>query len=369
MAIDFTNPEPLYKQVAEDIRSKIARGELKEGDQLEPQEILAQKYGVSMITIKKAIGDLSNEGLLLTRAGKGTFVSRKSRGVDFAKHKTIGIVLRDFNSPYFSLIMQAVEEKASSMGINVLLSSSSNRAEKEESMINHYLEIGVGGLIIASMARIYHATPIIRKLHDEGFPYIMVSYIDDEDIYFVGTDNEEGGYLAGVHLAKLGYRKIGYINGEVGNVVGEKRKKGFVKALEEFGIEFDSKFEFHLRLRGEWNDYQSGYEIGEYFIGLSEKPEAMFVYNDLSALGFQRALIERGIRVPEDVAIVGFDDIKRGVVAPVPLTTIHQPTDKIGEKAFEILLMRMDGKEVPVRTILSPYVVVRESCGANLKSS
>ena len=91
----------------------------------------------------------------------------------------------------------------------------------------------------------------------------------------------------------------------------------------------------------------------------------MFVYNDLSALGFERAVLDKGLRVPEDVAIVGFDDIKRGVVAPVPLTTIHQPTDEIGALAFEYLVRRIEGEEVPVRTILKPSLVVRDSCGAS----
>ena len=366
--LDIRDPRPLYQQVEDDLREKIAQGEIKVGEQLESQQVLARRYGVSLITIKRALNDLISEGILFSRAGKGTFVARRTPGVDYTRHPTIGLVLRDLNSPFFSLILQKVEELASENKYNLLLSSSANRLEKEEDLVEHFLEIGVNGLIIASMSHVYHATPVIRKLHESGYPYVMVSYIEDEEIYWVGTDNVKGGYLAGEHLAKLGYRKVGYINGEEGNLPGERRKEGLLRALRDYGIEFNPKFEFRLRLRGEWNDYRSGYEIGEHFVTLTDRPEAMFVYNDLSALGFQRAVLDRGLRVPDDVAIVGFDDIKRGQVAPVPLTTIRQPTDEIGAVAFEKLVKLMQNEPVESRTTLEPRLVVRESCGAAQRS-
>ena len=96
----------------------------------------------------------------------------------------------------------------------------------------------------------------------------------------------------------------------------------------------------------------------------------MFVYKDLAALGFQRALIDQGIKIPGDVAIVGFDDIKRGVVAPVPLTTIHQPTDKIGELAFELIKKQIKNETIEnPYIILEPSLVIRDSCGAKNKST
>jgi LacI family transcriptional regulator len=193
----------------------------------------------------------------------------------------------------------------------------------------------------------------------------MVSYSEDKSVYFVGTDHEKGGYIAAQHLIKLGYKKIGYINAELGNPIGELRKNGFLRALREKNIAFKENFEFRLQFRGDWDDYFAGYKIGEEFVQLKDKPEAMFVYKDLAALGFQRALLNHGIYVPGDVAIVGFDDIKRGVVAPVPLTTIHQPTDKIGELAFDMIKKQIKNEfiEKP-HIILKPSLVIRESCGA-----
>ena len=97
----------------------------------------------------------------------------------------------------------------------------------------------------------------------EGYPFVMVSYIADEDVPFVGSDHEQGGFLATEALVKQGYQKIGYINGEPGNMVGELRRHGYERALKAHGRRVDRHLQFHLRMRGEKHDYQSGYEIGK----------------------------------------------------------------------------------------------------------
>jgi DNA-binding LacI/PurR family transcriptional regulator len=363
MSIDFQSTTPLYLQIAADIRAKIASGDLEVGSRLHSQAELAEAYGVSLITVKKALAELVNEGIVFSRVGKGSFVASRSGLHPSARHKTIGLVLRDLRSPFFSLIVHSVEEHASSLGYNLLLSNSSEKIEKEESQIRHFMEIGVQGLIVASMTHDYVASPLLREVHASGYPYIVVSYVKDPDVYFVGTDHEEGGYIATRHLLQSGYRTLGYINGEAGNLVGELRKEGFLKAHREQGLPPSERFMFSLRLRGEWNDYQSGYEVGEALSTLSERPDAIFAYNDLAALGCQRALLDAGLAVPDDVAIVGFDDIERGQYAPVPLSTIHQDTQQIGKLAVENLEKRIKGEQVRVKTILKPRLIVRYSCG------
>ncbi|MDZ7292285.1 MAG: GntR family transcriptional regulator [candidate division KSB1 bacterium] len=369
MGIDFNTPTPLYRQIADDIKARIASGQMKVGDQLGSQQELAREYSVSLITVKKALADLIHEGVLFSRVGKGTYVAARKRvAIDLSRHKTIGLVLRDLKSPFFSLILHSVEEKASEKGYNLLLSNSGDRLDKEESQIRHFRQIGVSGLIIASMSRIYQATNTIRKLHQENFPYVFVSYMEDEDIFYVGTDHEYGAHLATEHLIKLGHNKIGYISGEEGNLLSELRKKGYLRALQQYGKPFEESLVFRSSSKGEGDDYQSGYEIGLRFLALAQKPDAVFAYKDLAALGFQQALLDQGLKVPHDVAIVGFDDIESGRYAPVPLTTIHQPTAEIGAIAVETLIKRIEGKEANIRTILKPTLVVRESCGAKLRS-
>ncbi len=369
MEIDLTNPTPLYRQIAEAIKARIANGQLKVGDQIGSQQELARKYDVSLITVKKAIADLINEGVLFSRVGKGTYVAEMSQSSNLSKHETIGLVFRDLKSPFFSLIIPSIEKVLSEHGFNILLTTSANQIEKEESQIRHFRNIEVNGLIIASMTHVFHATSIIRKLHEEQFPCVVISYIADTDINYVGSDHEFGAFLATEHLIKLDYDRIGYINGEAGNQLGELRKKGYQRALEQYGQTYNEDFVYRLRDSGEWNEYHFGYEIGEKFVSLSQRPDAMFVYNDVSALGFEKAILDGGLTIPEDVAIVGFDNIKRGRIAQIPLTTIHQPTAKIGELAAKTLIERIKGGRPENRIILKPELVVRESCGARIRAA
>jgi DNA-binding LacI/PurR family transcriptional regulator len=259
--------------------------------------------------------------------------------------------------------MHSVEDAAYELGYHVLLSNSSGKAEKEEAQIARFRKFGVQGMIIASMSHKYHATPTIRKMLHEGFPFVMVSYIADEDIPFVGSDHELGGFLATEHLIKSGYERIGYISGEKGNMVGDLRQRGYERAMKTHGRRIDKRLIFHLGKKGEWHDYQSGYEIGKQFSKLSVKPDALFVYNDLSALGFEQSILDQGLNVPEDVAIVGFDDIDRGEYAAIPLTTVRQPTDLIGKEAMDLMVKLTQGKEPSPRKILKPALVIRESSG------
>ncbi len=365
MAINLEEPTALYHQIANDLRLKIESGKLKVGGQLGSQRELAQEYGVSLITVKKALFTLISERILFSRVGKGTYVAAKFAPTSLSRQKSIGLVLRDLRSPFFSLIVHGAEQAASEQGYSILLSTSSGRPEKEEAQIRHLRRVGVSGLMIASMSHFYHPTPIIRTLLKEDFPLVMVSYVKDEDVPFVGTDHELGGYLATKHLIKLGYQRIGYINGEKGNLVGESRKKGYLRALRESDIRVREDLIFRLRLKGEWNDFRSGYEIGEKFPRLRSRPSAVFIYNDLAALGFQEAVMKHGLRVPDDIAIVGFDDIERSAYADVPLSTVRQPTAEIGHKAIEALLQKIEGARPPVRSALKPTLVIRESCGAS----
>lgn len=366
--IDFDRPTPLYEQIVEDLRRKIESGEYKPGDQIGTQAELSAAYRVSLITVKNAISCLVREGLLSARAGKGTFVSeRPVRRVDLKEHKVIGLVLRDLKHPYFSMIVHSVEERAYELGFNILLSSSSGSLEKEEGQIEHFRNLGADGLIIASLSLEYRATEYIQRLHSEDFPYVMVSYIHDPDYWYVGSDHEQGGYMATEHLIRLGYRSIGYVHVGKVNLLSEVRKNGYYRALLENGIPYSAERIYDAgstELGPEADRYQLGIQFAGRFAALEKKPDALFFYNDMVALGFIQSATEQGIRVPEDVAVVGFDDALIARFASVPLTTIHQPVDRIGRLAVEVIQKRIEKSDVGNRTVLKPSLVIRDSCGA-----
>ena len=367
MPIDFTKPIPLYKQVIDHIKRQIREGTLKPGDRIGSHHELVTEYNVSLITIRKALSELINEKVLYSRMGKGTYIGNPPRTGDFTAHVNIGLVLRDLNSPFFSRIVESIEKQASHFGAILLVSTSSNSFEKENRQIKQYLDIGVSALILTSVTMKSRVSPLVRKLHADNFPYVMVAYIEDEDVNYVGIDHEYGAYLATEHLIKTGYNRIGYINSEEGYQLGEVRKLGYMRALHTYEKPYREEYHFRLTGRGNWLDYDSGYEIGSQISGMSDRPDAIFAYNDLAALGMQRAVLDHGFKVPDDIALIGFDNIKRGVVCPVPLTTIDQRTEEIGTYAIQMVLDKLKGVECKNRVILKPKLIIRESCGAYRK--
>jgi DNA-binding LacI/PurR family transcriptional regulator len=369
--IDFVNPKPLYEQISSDLREKIARGELQPGERIGTHQDLAKRYNVSLITVKNALATLMNEGVLYSRVGKGTYVAeRQWKKPDLSQEKMIGVVLRDLKHAYFSMVVHSIEERAYELGYHIVLSSSSESLEKEESQIDRFRSLGVQGLIIASLSYQYRATEYLRRLHETGFPYVMVSYIHDPDYWCVGSDHEYGGFIGTEHLIKLGYSSVGYVHVGNRNLLSEVRKNGYSRALMEHDIPFRSDRIFVIGAEGQdmgGDRFQMGRQFGKEFSGMKKKPDGLLFYNDMVALGFLQGAGEVGIRVPDDVAIVGYDDAAVARYASVPLTTVHQPVDKIGRLAVDTVHKRVEGIETGNRIVMKPTVIVRESCGAHRK--
>ena len=366
MGIDHRDPKPFYKQIYEDIVNQIRSGKLKVGDKLKTQHELVEMYDVSLITVKKALSDLINEGILYARVGRGSFVARLPSKIDHTKHLTIAYILKDLDNPYYQNMVSSVESNLSENKCNMMLYSSDNQRDREEQKIRYFIDMGVSGLILGSMSHSPFTSFLITELQEKQFPCVMVSHTEDPSMCFVGTDQVNGGFIATEHLIKTGYSDIGYVNGEEGNLVGEARKRGYIKALTEHNLPVNENYLYRIKVNGKRDDFKSGYDIGVEFFNRSERPRAMFIYNDLSALGFIDALAEFGLKVPEDVAIIGFDDIAIGKSSANQLTSVHQPTDMIGKLAVENLLKIIHGEipDAPLNRSLNPELVVRESCGA-----
>jgi DNA-binding LacI/PurR family transcriptional regulator len=367
LRLDATAPVPLYQQVAADIRRRIVTGDMPVGVQIPPHKELATEYGVSVITINKALSGLVSEGLLYSHVGRGTFVMvRPASTSGIAAPTTIGFVLRDLSSPFFSLIAHGAQQRADALGVGILFASSSNRLDREEEQIRRLRLLGVHGFIIVSMSRTFRLNEAIQALHDADFPYTMVSWTAGDDVPFVGLDLADAGARAAQHLLSLGYRKFGYLIDSIGSLNGELRMSRYRSTIEAAGFEIDPAFIFEHAFPGEWNDYKSGYAAGEAIAKLSSRPEAMYCFNDLGALGLEDALLDAGLQVPGDVAIVGLDDIELAARARVPLTTIRQPVDVIGARSVDNILARLRGERPPVRLLLEPELIIRSSTGSSV---
>ena len=370
MRLDSSAPVPLYQQVAADLRRRIASGDMPVGLKIPPHKELAVEYGVSVITINKALSGLVSDGLLHSHVGRGTFVMVRPASITgVAAPTTIGFVLRDLSSPFFSLIAHSAQQRADDLGVGLVLASSSNRLDREEEQIRRLRFLGVSGLIIVSMSRTFRLSESIQALHDEDFPYTMVSWTAGDDVPFVGLDLAEAGHLAAQHLLQLGHTKFGYLIDRIGSLNGELRMSRYRSTIEEAGLKINPAFVFEHSVAYEIGDYKSGYAAGQAIARLKKRPEAMYCFNDLGALGLEDALLDAGLDVPGDVSIIGIDDIELSSRSRVPLTTVRQPVDIIGARSVDTLLARLRGERPPVRQIFPARLIVRASCGAPATAS
>ncbi len=202
----------------------------------------------------------------------------------------------------------------------------------------------------------------LLDLYREGFPLVLHGQLPGTDIPAVDVDNESGAMAAIRHLLALGHRRIGMItNAPLAYIASRQRLEGYRRALEEVGIPFDEAL-VHC---GNF-DEESGRQAMQALLALAERPTAVFIASDMVAVGALRALREHGLRVPEDMAIAGFDDIATSRYLTPALTTVHVPAFGLGWSAVELLIRIIEGdapSETQVR--LETELVVRESCGAS----
>jgi len=278
-----------------------------------------------------------------------------ARSLRRGETKTIGLLLPDNSNPFFASVARQIEDAGFVAGYTVILCNSDGSAEKEERYLSVLMAKQIDGLIFAGSsdhARVFSqlsaAVPAVlldREIHSVNVDTVLV-------------DHDHGGYLAGRHLVGLGHSKIGVIGGPRDSSSSPARLRGFVRALGEAGVELpadavvDSDYHF------------AGGRLAMERL-LTQVPDitAVFACNDLMAMGAITALRSRGLRVPDDISMIGFDDIPYAVTTWPPLTTIAQPVEKIGTRAVSLLLERVaEPAAHSRREVLMPVLVERESC-------
>jgi LacI family transcriptional regulator len=218
----------------------------------------------------------------------------------------------------------------------------------------------VAGLIISPT----HVNEDFTELRRIGIPIILLDRRTDKfETDAVTVDNVGGAYFAVRHLIDLGYERIGMIGGSSHLTTGRERYEGYRKALSSAGLKIDEK----LIKVGDFKT-ESGYRLMQEFLTSLHPPRAIFVANNLMTLGALRAMRERGVNIPQDIAVVGFDDMPWSSELCPPLTAVSQPTYELGQETVHLLLRRLAEPDAPVRMVtLQPRLVVRESCGAMLQ--
>ncbi|MED4979039.1 LacI family DNA-binding transcriptional regulator [Geobacillus stearothermophilus] len=270
--------------------------------------------------------------------------------------ETVLVVVPDIMNPFFSKVLRGIEAVALKHGYQVLLGDTQNDARLEEQYLNVLPQRQVDGMIFLT-ARIR------KELMEEmarQFPIVLAcEYLEGADIPTVSIDNISSARKATEHLIRLGHCRIAHLSGPMNIILSRDRLRGYQQALAQHELEADAA----LVQEGDFT-YESGYHLTLKLLALEKPPTAIFAANDEMAIGAIKAVRHRGGRVPDDVAVVGFDDIQMASIFEPSLTTIAQPMFEIGQKAMELLLALIEGTSARRRQLVLPdRLVIRDSCG------
>ncbi len=328
---------------------------------------VAKAAGVSHSTVSRAlasnplIAEPTRRRIQRVAQKMGYAPNAIARGLVTRRTQTIGVIVTTIEDPFIAEVVRGIEEVAADSGYRVFLGTSHNDSAREVGLVKALREWRVDGVIVASsrVGALYQ--PLLKEI---GAPIVLInnqnrkspsrSKGDLGKIHSVVFDDAEGGELATRYLISQGHRVIAYLGGPSDYAANRNRLAGYRRALVAAHIPFDPALVCTGRGRVE-----SGEQVNELF-SPALSPTAIFCYNDMTAIGALAALKRRGLRVPDDLSVVGFDDIPFAGYIDPPLTTIHQPKDEMGRLAMRMLLDLLDEKKV-ANVLVPGKLTVRES--------
>ncbi|RLJ38419.1 LacI family DNA-binding transcriptional regulator [Acidovorax sp. 106] len=287
----------------------------------------------------------------------GYVPSAIARSLKSNNTRTLGMLIPNSSNPYFAEIVHAVEDRCFGAGYNLILCNTNDEAHRQGTYLQVLAERRIDGLIVVSTG---HDATLPNQLAGLGIPTVLVDReieIAEQPCDLVETAHMQGGLLATQHLLQLGHQRIACIGGPEGIAPSEQRIAGWRSALTAAGLGSGDGLLWHGHFTS-----QSGYEAMHALLRAAQPPTAVFVCNDLMAMGALCAAHERGLRLPEALSMVGFDDIELTAFTSPPLTTVAQPKQRIGALAVDMLLERIQGKRQDARKVmLQPELRVRAS--------
>ena len=283
-------------------------------------------------------------------------VARRLR-VGAGQSKLIGFVIPDIQNPFYVDVVRGVEDTASAAGYAFIMSSFSQNEAKERVYLDIMRSESVDGLIVAPA---HEHDRAVLDLVQSGLPVVCIDRVlADVEVDAVVVDNYRGARDAIEHLIELGHRRIAYISGPQQIPTYRERQRGYEDALTSHGIEVDQDL-----VRVGDSTHRSGRLLTEELLNIARPPTAIFAGNNLITLGTLEYLHLHGIRVPDDVSVIGFDDMYWAISLNPPLTAVNQPGYEIGRRAADMLFQRIaDPGRSHAKVVLNANLVVRKSCG------
>jgi len=327
---------------------------------------IAGELGVSITTVSKVlnhhadISEATRNRVLAKVEELGYQRNAVARSLTLRRTHTLGIVIPDLMHSFFVEVVAGIEPVASARGFGLLLCSSGEDPRKERSELELLRGRQVDGVVIAS-AHASGNTDMLKQLTRHGTGLVMIDRDDHPSVkcHRVVTDDEQVGVLATSHLIDAGRRAIAHVAGPA-IVHARRRERGWRAALAARGIRPSEAW----LVAGDFME-GDGYRAMKRLLAVKPRVDAVFAANDPAAIGAMKAIWEAGLRVPDDIAIVGAGDIALGDLLRVPLTTVAWSRQEQGRHAAELLLNGLDRQsDPPQRIVIPPRLIVRESSGA-----
>jgi len=264
--------------------------------------------------------------------------NQTARTLRMQKSFLIGLIVPDIANPFFARVARSIEMQGFEKGYTVIVCNTDENQDKEDKFLDTLLSRGIDGLIIAP---VQDCTEQIQKLVDRNFPLVLFDrYFCDVETNAVLTNNFEASYEAIKILAKKGSKRVAFVSGRRDIYTTQQRLKGYEKAVEDFNLDNSESL-----IVGDGFSFESGYEATKQLLKLEDSPTAMIVTGNLVSVGAMKAILEEGLSIPDDIAIIAFSDNIFSQYLVTPLSTIIHPIDEIGLEAFKILIKNIDSKE------------------------
>lgn len=363
--------ETKYSMVKNWIKSRVLDGTFEPHQKISSESELMKQFNVSRHTVRLALGDLVNEGLLYKEQGSGTFVSdrlSKPQPITQFNKKNIAIVVTYISDYIFPSIIRGAERVLSKEGYQVSLFSTNNDHDNEKRILETIIEQRFDGAIIEPTKSAI-ANPNINyylNLEALNIPYVMINaYYDELEPISVTLNDEKGGFLQTEHLIKSGHKNIlGFFKTD--DMQGMKRMKGFIKAHREYNLPINPK-NIITYTTSEKNTKPAEY-LNDILTSSSDRPTGIICYNDELAMKLLDVIRQNNLQVPSDISIVGFDNSFLSEVSEVKLTTIEHPKTDLGIMAAKMILnLVQNGRNLKQKDensesyVFEPELIVRYS--------
>jgi GntR family transcriptional regulator of arabinose operon len=349
---------PKHSQLKEYLLQRIRNGEWPVGRQIATENALAAEFKFSRHTVRQALRDLEQEGWISRQKGRGTFVSDHINN----RSHTVAVIIKSITNHIFPDIVSEMENTLYEANFDMRLFLTHNNPQQESKYLQRAINSGVSGIIIEPARNTAPCTNLeyYHEMERRGIPYLLIHSVWPElDPAYVLLDDCRGGYLATQYLLQLGHRRIASIfNTDLRQALD--RQSGYKQALSEYGIQPDPRLIGDYQYRTQYASFP--FQFTCELLKREDPPTAIFCYNDLDAIRVLEGVRQSGIKVPDDLSVIGYNDSILTTVTEVKLTSVKHPRREMGFEATRLMIDMIEHRIEKPRTIFQPELIIRSSC-------